>query len=457
GCTGPEPAAADIEAQGFGWTNSCGEGSGADTITSGLEGAWSAAPTRWTMQYLQNLFAYEWVQTRSPAGAIQWIPADGQAANLVPDAFDASKRHAPVMFTTDLALREDPSYGEISRRFLDNPEQFEDAFARAWFKLTHRDMGPLARYVGAEVPAEALIWQDPLPPVEHGLVNASDIALLKASILDSGLSVAELVRVAWSSAASFRSTDMRGGANGARVRLAPQKDWPANTPAELERVLATLAEVQQAFNEGARGRQVSLADVIVLGGAAAIEKAAADAGHEVDVPFIPGRADASAAETDVDSFAVLEPRADGFRNFYADGHRMGPTQALVERANLLSLTVPEMTVLVGGLRALDANANGVAHGVFTDRPETLTNDFFVNLLDMSTVWNRGESAGLYEGRDRSTGALRWTATPVDLIFGSHSELRALAEVYAAADGDTKFVEDFVAAWTKVMVNDRFDV
>ncbi len=457
GCTGPEPAAADIEAQGFGWTNSCGEGSGADTITSGLEGAWSAAPTRWTMQYLQNLFAYEWVQTRSPAGAIQWIPADGQAANLVPDAFDASKRHAPVMFTTDLALREDPSYGEISRRFLDNPEQFEDAFARAWFKLTHRDMGPLARYVGAEVPAEALIWQDPLPPVEHGLVNASDIALLKASILDSGLSVAELVRVAWSSAASFRSTDMRGGANGARVRLAPQKDWPANTPAELERVLATLAEVQQAFNEGARGRQVSLADVIVLGGAAAIEKAAADAGHEVDVPFIPGRADASAAETDVDSFAVLEPRADGFRNFYADGHRMGPTQALVERANLLSLTVPEMTVLVGGLRALDANANGVAHGVFTDRPETLTNDFFVNLLDMSTVWNRGESAGLYEGRDRSTGALRWTATPVDLIFGSHSELRALAEVYAAADGDTKFVEDFVAAWTKVMMNDRFDV
>ena len=457
GCTGPEPAAADIEAQGFGWTNSCGEGSGADTITSGLEGAWSAAPTRWTMQYLQNLFAYEWVQTRSPAGAIQWIPADGQAANLVPDAFDASKRHAPVMFTTDLALREDPSYGEISRRFLDNPEQFEDAFARAWFKLTHRDMGPLARYVGAEVPAEALIWQDPLPPVDHGLVNASDIALLKASILDSGLSVAELVRVAWSSAASFRSTDMRGGANGARVRLAPQKDWPANTPAELERVLATLAEVQQAFNEGARGRQISLADVIVLGGAAAIEKAAADAGHEVDVPFIPGRADASAAETDVDSFAVLEPRADGFRNFYADGHRMGPTQALVERANLLSLTVPEMTVLVGGLRALDANANGVAHGVFTDRPETLTNDFFVNLLDMSTVWNRGESAGLYEGRDRSTGALRWTATPVDLIFGSHSELRALAEVYAAADGDTKFVEDFVAAWTKVMVNDRFDV
>ncbi|MEE2890860.1 MAG: catalase/peroxidase HPI [Pseudomonadota bacterium] len=457
GCTGPEPAAADIEAQGFGWTNSCGEGSGADTITSGLEGAWSAAPTRWTMQYLQNLFAYEWVQTRSPAGAIQWIPADGQAANLVPDAFDASKRHAPVMFTTDLALREDPSYGEISRRFLDNPEQFEDAFARAWFKLTHRDMGPLARYVGAEVPAEALIWQDPLPPVDHGLVNASDIALLKASILDSGLSVAELVRVAWSSAASFRSTDMRGGANGARVRLAPQKDWPANTPAELERVLATLAEVQQAFNEGARDRQISLADVIVLGGAAAIEKAAADAGHEVDVPFIPGRADASAAETDVDSFAVLEPRADGFRNFYADGHRMGPTQALVERANLLSLTVPEMTVLVGGLRALDANANGVAHGVFTDRPETLTNDFFVNLLDMSTVWNRGESAGLYEGRDRSTGALRWTATPVDLIFGSHSELRALAEVYAAADGDTKFVEDFVAAWTKVMVNDRFDV
>ena len=457
GCTGPEPAAADIEAQGFGWTNSCGEGSGADTITSDLEGAWSAAPTRWTMQYLQNLFAYEWVQTRSPAGAIQWIPADGQAANLVPDAFDASKRHAPVMFTTDLALREDPSYGVISRRFLDNPEQFEDAFARAWFKLTHRDMGPLARYVGAEVPAEALIWQDPLPPVEHGLVNASDIALLKASILDSGLSVAELVRVAWSSAASFRSTDMRGGANGARVRLAPQKDWPANTPAELERVLATLAEVQQAFNEGARDRQISLADVIVLGGAAAIEKAAADAGHEVDVPFIPGRADASAAETDVDSFAVLEPRADGFRNFYADGHRMGPTQALVERANLLSLTVPEMTVLVGGLRALDANANGVAHGVFTDRPETLTNDFFVNLLDMSTVWNRGESAGLYEGRDRSTGALRWTATPVDLIFGSHSELRALAEVYAAADGDTKFVEDFVAAWTKVMVNDRFDV
>ena len=457
GCTGPEPAAADIEEQGFGWVNSCGEGSGADTITSGLEGAWSAAPTRWTMQYLQNLYAYEWVQTRSPAGAIQWIPADGQAANLVPDAFDASKRHAPVMFTTDLALREDPSYGEISRRFLDNPEEFEDAFARAWFKLTHRDMGPLARYVGAEVPAEALIWQDPLPAVDHALVNARDIARLKASILDSGLSVPELVRTAWSSAASFRGTDMRGGANGARVRLAPQKDWPANTPAELERVLAKLAEVQQEFNAGARRKQVSMADVIVLGGAAAIEKAAADAGYDVEVPFVPGRSDATAEQTDVDSFSVLEPGADGFRNFYSKGHRMGPTQALVERANLLSLTVPEMTVLVGGLRALDANANGVAHGVFTDRPALLTNDFFVNLLDMSTVWNRAEGAGLYEGRDRSTGELRWTATPVDLIFGSHSELRALSEVYAAADGHEKFVDDFIAAWTKVMVNDRFDI
>ena len=459
-CVGPEPTAAPIEEQGLGWRNKCGKGKAEDAVTSGLEGAWTAAPTSWTMMYLSNLFAFEWQQTRSPAGAIQWIPKDGQAANTVPDAHVEGVRHAPVMLTTDLSLKADPAYREISQRFLQNPKAFELAFAKAWFKLTHRDMGPRARYLGSDVPAELLIWQDPIPAVDHPLIGDRDIEKLKAKILDSGLTVPELVRTAWAAGASFRGSDMRGGANGARLRLAPQKDWPVNDPAELARVLQTLEQIQKNFDGGflSGKKKVSLADLIVLGGAAAIEKAAADAGYDVKVPFTPGRADATQEQTDVASFAVLEPRADGFRNYYAEGNRLSPTASLVDRADLLTLTVPEMTVLVGGMRVLDANTGGVNHGVFTARPGTLSNDFFVHLLDMSTRWEQSSGMeGVYEGRDRATGELKWTATPVDLIFGSHSELRAVAEVYAAEDGREKFVRDFVEAWVKVMNLDRFEL
>ena len=458
-CLGAAPAAAGIEQQGLGWENKCGKGNAEDTITSGLEGAWTVSPTQWSMNYLQNLFAFNWVKTRSPAGAIQWIPDDESAANLVPDAHDPSKRHAPVMLTTDLSLKFDPSYRKISQRFLDNPEEFELAFAKAWFKLTHRDMGPLARYVGTEIPNEVLIWQDPVPAVDHELIGAADIAKLKSEILDSGLTTPELVRTAWASASSFRGTDMRGGANGARIRLAPQKGWEVNNPDELAKVLQRLEGIQKDFNRAqSGGKQVSLADLIVLGGAAAIEQAAKNAGHEVQVPFTPGRTDASQEQTDVNSFAVLEPTADGFRNYFGSGNPRSPAEMLVDRADLLTLTVPEMTVLVGGMRALDANAAGSEYGVFTDRPGTLSNDFFVNLLDMSTQWAKSsKSEGVYEGRDRGTGKLKWSATPVDLIFGSNSELRAVAEAYAADDAQELFVLDFVDAWTKVMTLDRFDV
>ncbi len=459
GCVGPAPAAAGIEEQGIGWTNTCGTGNGADTITSGLEGAWTVNPTAWTHNYLQNLYGYEWVQTKSPAGATQWIPADGEGANLVPDAHDPSVRHAPIMFTTDLALKMDPAYREITTRWLDDPEEFADAFARAWFKLTHRDMGPRTRYLGNAVPQEALIWQDPVPAVDHALIDVDDIEGLKAEILASGLTVPELVRTAWASASSFRGTDLRGGANGARIRLAPQKDWAVNNPDELASVLARLESIQQDFNSAqSGGKEVSLADLIVLGGTAAIEQAARDAGQDVQVPFAAGRTDASQEQTDVSSFAVLEPTADGFRNYFGAGNSRSPAEALVERANLLTLTVPEMAVLVGGMRALDSNAGDADHGVFTARPGTLSNDFFVNLLDMSTQWSQSSTAeGIYEGRDRATGEVKWTATPVDLIFGSNSELRSIAEVYATAQGQEKFTRDFVAAWTKVMTLDRFDL
>ena len=458
-CVAADPAAAGVEEQGFGWKNKCGKGHSEDTVTSGLEGAWSVSPTQWTMQYLENLFGFDWVQTKSPAGHIQWIPANGQAANLVPDAHVAGKRHAPIMFTSDLALKEDPIYREISLRFKNDPKQFELAFAKAWFKLTHRDMGPKARYLGSLVPQEALIWQDPVPAVDHPLIDSNDIASLKKTLLSSGLSVSELVRTAWASAASFRGTDMRGGANGARIRLAPQKDWPVNDPKTLAKVLTKLEKVQQDFNKAAKaGKKVSLADIIVLGGAAAVEKAAKDAGFNVSVPFAPGRTDATAAQTDASSFAVLELKADGFRNYFSNEAMASPAEALIDRANMLTLTVPEMTVLVGGMRALDANAGGVKHGVFTDKPGTLSNDFFVNLLDMSTKWVKStKQQGLYEGVDRSSGKLKYTATPVDLAFGSHAELRAVAEVYGANDGKEKFVQDFVKAWTKVMQNDRFDL
>ncbi len=457
-CTGPEPGGAGLEEQGFGWTNKCGSGNAGDTVTSGLEGAWTATPAKWSSQYLDNLFAYEWVQTKSPAGATQWMPADNQAANTVPDAHDPSKKHAPMMFTTDLALKEDPEYRKVAKRFQEHPEEFQLAFAKAWFKLTHRDMGPRARYVGKEVPSEVLIWQDPIPEVEHPLVDAKDVAKLKGQILASGLTVPELVRAAWASAASFRSTDMRGGANGTRIRLAPEKDWAVNNPGELTKVLGRLELVQKDFNATLKkGKQVSLADVIVLGGAAAIEKAAKDAGHTVTVPFKPGRADATQEQTDVVSVAFLEPKADGFRNYYHEGQSLSPIEALVDRASVLTLTVPEMTALVGGMRALNANAAGSQYGVFTDKPGTLTNDYFVNLLDMSTKWQKSSKEGLYEGVDRATGKVKWTATPVDLAFGSSSELRAVAEVYGAGDGEEKFVRDFVGAWTKVMTLDRFDL
>ncbi|MEM9170940.1 MAG: catalase/peroxidase HPI [Pseudomonadota bacterium] len=454
GCLGAEPAGAGVEEQGLGWTNACG-GSGPDTITSGLEGAWNATPTVWSTAYLDNLFAHEWVQTKSPAGATQWIPADGAAANTVPDAHDPAKTHAPIMFTTDLALRFDPSYSEIATRFREDPDAFQLAFAKAWFKLTHRDMGPRSRYLGSEVPAEALIWQDPVPAVDHPLIDEADAAALKKSILDTGLSVSELVRAAWASAASYRDTDGRGGANGARVRLAPQKDWTANDPAALGKVLTALEGVQADFN-GAQsdGKTVSLADLIVLGGAAAIEKAAANAGADVTVPFTPGRADATLEQTDVASFAYLQPQADGFRNYYGDGAMLEPADALVDKASMLALTVPEMTALIGGMRALGANAGEAAHGVFTETPGALTNDFFANLLDMSTAWGPSATDGVFEGRDRTTGAVKWTATEVDLVFGSNAELRAVAEVYAMDGGEATFMKDFVAAWTKVMNLDR---
>ncbi len=456
-CVGADPAGAGVDKQGLGWDNKCGKGYAGDTVTSGLEGAWSPTPTKWSSQYLENLFAFEWVKTKSPAGATQWVPAGNKAASQVPDAHDPSKRHAPIMFTTDLALKMDPSYRQIAMRFRENPEEFRLAFAKAWFKLTHRDMGPKARYVGSEVPKEDLIWQDPLPKAEYKPVDAKDVAALKAKILASGLTVPELVRTAWASAASFRGTDMRGGANGARLRLAPQKTWEVNNPAELDKVLPRLESIQNDFNKAKGSKKVSLADLIVLGGSAAIEKAAKDAGYSVQVPFTPGRVDATQEQTDVASFAVLEPAADGFRNFYSKGQTVSPAEKLVDRSKMLTLTIPEMTVLVGGLRALNANSGGTKHGVFTDRPGTLSNDFFVNLLDMSTKWTKSTQEGLYEGVDRKTGAVKWTATPVDLLFGSNSELRAVAELYAEADGKEKFVKDFARTWTKVMNLDRFDL
>lgn len=456
-CVGAEPAVAGVEEQGFGWKNNCGTGKGKDAITSGLEGAWSAAPTRWTMQFLENLYKFEWVKTKSPAGATQWIPAGGQGAGLVPDAHDSSQRHVPIMFTTDLALREDPSYQKITKRFLANPKEFELAFAKAWFKLTHRDMGPRVRYIGKESPKEDLLWQDPIPAVNHRLIGAAEITNLKSKILNSGLTPAELIRTAWSAAASFRGTDLRGGPNGGRLRLAPQKDWPVNNPQELAKVIARLETIQKDFNK--TGAKVSFADVVVLGGVAAVEQAAKSAGYgHIKVPFTPGRMDSTQEQTEVSSFAFLEPKADGFRNYYAEGNSMSPAEALVDRANMLTLTVPEMTVLVGGLRVLNANNAQVKHGVFTNRPGSLSNDFFVNLLDMSTLWKKSTQAeGVYEGVDRKSGQLKWTATPVDLVFGSHTELRAIAEVYASEDGKDKFVRDFVKAWNKVMMLDRFDV
>ena len=456
---GPEPEGASIEAQGLGWKSTFGTGKGADAITSGLEVTWTTTPTRWSNNFFENLFRYDWELTKSPAGAHQWRPKNGAGAGTVPDAYDTSKRHAPAMLTTDLALRFDPAYEKISRRFHAHPDQFADAFARAWFKLTHRDMGPIVRYLGTLVPKEQLPWQDPIPAVDHPLIGAPDIAALKAQILASGLSVAQLVATAWASASTFRGSDKRGGANGARIRLAPQKDWAVNQPAELAKVLQALEAIRTSFNTAqSGGKRVSLADLIVLGGCAAIEKAAKAGGHAVTVPFTPGRMDASQDQTDVASFAPLEPLADGFRNHGHGKPRLSPEALLVDRAQLLTLTAPEMTVLVGGLRVLGANGAKSAHGVFTTRPETLTNDFFVNLLDTGTHWQPAAGAdGVYEGRDRKTDAVKWTGTRVDLIFGSHAQLRALAEVYACADSKEQFVNDFVAAWTKVMELDRFDL
>ncbi len=459
---GPEPEAAPIEQQGLGWSNKYRSGKGADTITSGLEVTWTKTPTQWSNNFFENLFGFEWELTKSPAGAYQWTPRNGAGAGLIPDAHDPQKRRAPSMLTTDLALRFDPAYEKISRRFLQHPDQFADAFARAWYKLTHRDMGPIVRYLGPLVPKEVLPWQDPIPAVNHPLVEQQDIAALKAKILASGLSVAELVSTAWASASTFRGSDKRGGANGARIRLAPQKDWPVNQPVQLAKVLQTLESIQREFNASASGgKKVSLADLIVLGGSAAVEKAAKAAGVDVSVPFAPGRMDASQEQTDVASFEPLEPKADGFRNYLSGKPLLSPEALLVDRAQLLKLTAPEMTVLVGGLRVLGANHARSSHGVFTHRPETLTNDFFVNLLDMRTVWQPAASSNgpqqIYEGRDRKTNELKWTATRVDLIFGSHSQLRAIAEVYACSDSKEKFVKDFVAAWTKVMNNDRFDL
>ena len=459
GNVGAEPEAASIEEQGLGWKNTYGAGNGVDTISSGLEGAWTSAPARWSHMYLSNLFIFDWVQTESPAGAIQWIPSDKNAKNMVPDAHDPSKFHAPIMFTTDLALKFDPEYRKISQRFLDDSSEFEKAFAKAWFKLTHRDMGPSSRYIGSLVPDEEMLWQDPVPAVDHELVDAKDVSALKSQILASGLSVPELVRTAWASASTFRGTDMRGGANGARIRLAPQKDWSANNSVELSKVLDALENIQNDFNNGQSGnKKVSLADLIVMGGSAAIEEAARQAGYDIDVPFTAGRTDAAQDNTDVISFGALEPKADGFRNYFDADNKRSPAEMLVEKASLLNLSVPEMTVLVGGMRALNANADGSAKGVFTDNPGTLTNDFFINLLDNSTVWKKsaGEQ-GVYEGSNRATNMVKWTASPVDLIFGSNTELRAVAEVYAYENGGEEFAQNFAAAWNKVMNLDRFDV
>jgi catalase-peroxidase len=456
---GAMPAAAGLEEQGLGWRNSFGDGHGVHTITSGLEGAWTTTPTKWSNNFFENLFGFEWELTKSPAGAFQWKPKDGAGAGTVPDAHDASKRHAPTMLTTDLSLRFDPIYEKISRRFFENPDQFADAFARAWYKLTHRDMGPIARYLGPEVPKEELLWQDPIPAVTHKLIDDKDIADLKSKILATGLSVSQLVSTAWAAASTFRGSDKRGGANGARIRLAPQKDWEVNNPAQLATVLKTLADIQVAFNMAqSGGKKVSLADLIVLGGCAAIEKAAKNGGHEVKVPFTPGRADATQEQTDVESFELLEPGADAFRNYAKSKHKALAEEMLIDKAQLLTLTAPEMTVLLGGLRVLNTNFDKSKHGVFTTRPEALTNDFFVNLLDLGTTWKATtEAQTLFEGRDRKTGAVRWTATRVDLIFGSNAELRAIAEVYGWEGSEKKFVQDFVATWARVMNLDRFDL
>ena len=456
---GPVPEGAGIEEQGFGWHNKFGTGNGKDTISSGLEVIWTTTPTKWSTNYFWNLFGYDWELTKSPAGAHQWKPKGGAGAGTVPDAHDPSKRHTPSMLTTDLALRLDPAYEKISRRFYEHPDQFEAAFARAWFKLTHRDMGPISRYLGPLVPKEPLLWQDPVPAVDHELISEHEIAQLKGKILASGLSISRLVTTAWASAATFRGSDKRGGANGARIRLAPQRDWEVNEPAELAKALQALETIQKAFNRAqSGGKKVSLADLIVLGGCAAIEEAAKKAGHDVKVPFSPGRTDASQVQTDVDSFAVLEPNADAFRNYLGKEHRGAPAELMLDRANLLTLTAPEMTVLVGGMRALNTNFGQSKHGVFTKRPESLTNDFFVNLLDMNTKWQTSATSdGVLEGRDRATGELKWTGTVVDLVYGSNSQLRALAEVYACSDSQQAFVRDFVAAWNKVMNLDRFDL
>lgn len=458
-CLGAEPAAAGMEEQGFGWKNKCGKGNAEDTITSGLEGAWSATPVEFSMQYLDNLFNFEWVQSKSPAGAIQWVPKDAENAKIVPDAHIKDKYHTPIMFTTDIAVKEDPEFRKIAQRFQKNPEEFKQAFAKAWFKLTHRDMGPRERYITVDLPKEPLLWQDPVPVADYQLIAEQDVNQLKAKIMASGLTVPELVRTAWASAASFRDTDMRGGANGARIRLEPQKSWAVNDPQELAKVLAQLETIQKEFNDTlSGGKKVSLADTIILAGAAAIEKAASDAGYSnISVPFKPGRTDATQEMTDVESFALLEVKADGFRNYFGKDNEFSPAEMLVERASLLSLSVPEMTVLVGGMRSLDANAGHSQNGVLTGRPGTLNNDFFVNLLDMSTKWSKSSTnEGVYEGRDRKTDKVRWTATPVDLVFGSNAELRAVAEAYASDDAKEKFVQDFVAAWNKVMNLDRYE-
>jgi catalase-peroxidase len=453
---GREPEGSDIAEQGFGWRNSLGAGHGGHTITSGLEGTWTTSPTKWSNNFFDNLFGYEWELFKSPAGANQWRPKNHAGAGTVPDAHDPSKRHAPTMLTTDLSLRLDPAYEKISRRFHQHPDQFADAFARAWFKLTHRDMGPRARYLGPEVPSEELIWQDPVPKADHPAIDDRDAASLKANILASGLTVSQLVSTAWASASTFRGSDKRGGANGARIRLAPQKDWEANQPAQLAKVIGALEKIQKEFNAG--GKKVSLADLIVLGGCAGVEQAARNAGHAVTVPFTPGRTDASQAQTDLEAFAVLEPVVDGFRNYQKEQYSVPSEELLVDRAQLLTLTAPEMTVLIGGLRVLGTNVGGSKHGVFTRRPDALTNDFFVNLLDMGTAWKPvSQAQDVFEARDRKTGEVKWTGTRVDLVFGSNSQLRALAEVYACSDAQDKFVRDFVAAWTKVMNLDRFDV
>ena len=456
---GPEPEGADLEEQGLGWKTRFGSGKGVDSVTSGIEGAWTTDPVKWDNNFLENLHGYDWKQVKSPAGAAQWTPTDDAAVGTVPDAHDPSKTHAPMMLTTDLSLRMDPVYAPIAKRFLENPDELADAFARAWYKLTHRDMGPVSRYLGSEVPAEPQLWQDPVPDVDHELIDADDIADLKGRVLASGLSVSRLVSTAWASASTFRGTDKRGGANGARIRLTPQNGWEVNDPAELASALGVLEGIQEDFNGSqSGGKRVSLADLIVLGGCAAVEQAAKDAGHDVEVPFSPGRTDASPEQTDAESFAVLEPKVDGFRNFGGDGNGRPAAELLVDRSDLLTLTAPQMTVLVGGLRALDANSGGSGLGIFTDRPGTLTNDFFVNLLDMDIEWQASDgSEDQFEGRDRRTGEVKWTATSVDLVFGSNSQLRAFAEIYACDDGQRAFVRDFVAAWDKVMNLDRFDL